>query len=97
MPTYIVLLNLTQQGIQNVKEGPATLDSSKQRFQAIGAELKAFYLTMGRYDGVFIVDAPDDATLAKRLLDMGSHGIVRSETLRAFTEEEYRKIIAELP
>ena len=50
MPTYIALLRWTQEGIENVKEGPSRLDQAKGALKAVGGELKAFYLTMGSYD-----------------------------------------------
>ena len=97
MATYILLANYTQKGIENIKESPARLDAAKQAFQAMGAELKEFYLTMGRYDMVVVAEAPDDETAAKLALAIGSAGAIRTETLRAFTEDEYRKIISALP
>jgi len=97
MATYISLLRYTQQGIQNIKESPARLDKAKQAFRAMGGELKEFYLVMGRYDAVVVSEAPDDETAAKLTLAIGSAGAIRTETLRAFPEEEYRKIIAALP
>ena len=97
MPTYITLYQLTQKGIENIKESPARLDAARQAGKAMGAEGKAFYLTMGQYDFVVIGEAPDDESVAKVNLAIGSTGAVRTETLRAFTEEEYRKIIAALP
>lgn len=97
MATYITLLRYTQQGIENIKESPARLEAAKQAFQAMGAELKAFYLVTGRYDAVVISEAPDDETVAKLALVIGMQGAVRTETLRAFSEDEYRKIIAALP
>jgi len=97
MPTYIVLLNYTQQGIQKIKESPARLDAAKKAFKAMGAELKQWYLVMGRYDAVVIAEAPNDETVAKLALAVGSQGAIHTETLRAFTEDEYRKIIAALP
>ena len=63
----------------------------------MGAEIKAFYLTMGQYDIVLVVEAPDDNTVAKLALSIGSLGSVRTQTLRAFTEGEFRKLIAGLP
>ena len=60
MPTYITLISWTQKGIESVKEGPARLDAAKQAFQAMGAELKEFYLVMGQYDMVVVGEAPDD-------------------------------------
>jgi uncharacterized protein with GYD domain len=97
MPTYITLYKLTQKGIENIKESPSRLDAARQAAKAMGVEGKAFYLTMGQYDFVVIREVPDDETVAKLALAHGSRGFVRTETLRAFTEEEYRKIIAALP
>jgi len=97
MATYIILFRFTQQGIKNIKESPDRVDAAKQTFQAMGAKVKEFYSVMGKYDTVFIVEAPDDETIAKLTLAIGSLGNVRTETLRTFTEDEYRKIIADLP
>lgn len=97
MPTYISLIKFTHQGVTNIKEGPTRLDAGKDTLKAFGSELKAFYLTMGRYDIVAISEAPDDAAAAKVALTIGSAGNVTTETLRAFTEDEYRDIVAALP
>ena len=97
MDTYIMLCNYTQKGIENVKESPARLDAAKQAFKAMGGELKEFYLTMGRYDMVVIGEIPDAETGAKLALAIGSGGAVRTESIRAFPEAEYRKIIEALP
>ena len=97
MATYIILCSYTQKGIENIKESPARLDEDKKAFQAMGAELKEFYLVSGRYDMVVVAEAPDAETVAKIALAIGSRGAVRTETLSAFTEDEYRKIIAALP
>src|SRR5512136_1944755 len=96
MPTYIVLLNYTQQGVQRIKESPARLDAAKKAFKAMGAELKQWYLVMGQYDAVVIAEASDDETVAKLALTVGSLGAIKTETLRAFPEPAYRKIIADL-
>ena len=96
MPTYITLLRLTQKGIETIKEGPARLDAARKEFQAQGAQIKAFYLVMGQYDMVVVSEAPNDETVARLALTLGAKGTTRSETLRAFTEDEYRKIIAAL-
>ena len=97
MATYIILCRYTQKGIENIKQSPARLDSAKKAFQAMGAELKEFYLVTGQYDMVVVAEAPEDETVSKLALAIGSKGNVRTETLRAFTEDEYRKIIAALP
>jgi len=92
-----MLFRFTQQGIHNIKESPARVEAAKQTVQAMGGEVKQFYLVMGQYDTVFVLEAPNDETAAKIALTIGSSGNVRTETLRAFTEDEYRKIIADLP
>ena len=97
MATYIILCSYTQKGIENIKESPARLDGAKKAFQAMGAELKEFYLVVGRYDMVVVADVPDDETVAKLALAIGAGGAIRTETLRAFNEDEYRKIISALP
>ena len=97
MPTYITLVNYTQKGIENIKESPARLDKVKEAMKAAGGEFKAFYLTMGHYDIVVISEAPNDTVYATTMLSIGAAGAVSTETLKAFTESEYREIIASLP
>jgi uncharacterized protein with GYD domain len=97
MPTYISLLHYTQQGIAAAKNGPARLDAAKEAYKKAGGELKAFYLTMGRYDMVVIAELPNDEAVARLALALGAAGNIRTETSRAFTEAEYRKVIAALP
>jgi uncharacterized protein with GYD domain len=97
MPTYISLLNYTQQGIADVKNGPARVDAAKAAYRKAGGELKEFFLTMGKYDIIVVAELPDDATVARLALGLGAQGNVRSQTFRAFPEAEYRKIVASLP
>ena len=97
MATYIMLVKYTPKGIESIKQSPARLDAAKKVFKAIGAEIKEFYLAMGQYDLIIVVEAPNDETLARCALDLASKGNVSTQTLRAFKEEEYRKIIAALP
>ncbi len=97
MPTYITLGTYTQQGIENMKESPDRLDDVRAALSAAGGELKAFYLVMGQYDFVAVASAPNDQTAATLALSIGAHGNVRTETLRAFDEEEYREVVAALP
>jgi len=87
MAKYISLVKYTAKGIANIKESPNRLDSVKQLCESMGAKVEGFYLTMGRYD----------ITVAKIILTVSSGGAVSTETLHAFPEEEYRKIISELP
>ena len=97
MPTYVSLINYTQRGIENMKESPARLEAAKQLFQSLGAELKSFYLAMGQYDAVVISECPNDETATKAALTLAAAGAVRTTSFRVFTEDEYRKLISELP
>lgn len=97
MPTYINLINYTDQGIRNVKDSPKRLDAAKKLVKDLGGELKAFYLTLGTYDIVTIVEAPNDEVATKFVLALSSAGNVRTTTLKAFPEAEYRRIIQGLP
>jgi uncharacterized protein with GYD domain len=97
MPTYIAMFNWTQQGLQNIKQSPSRLDAARKGFESAGVKLKEFYMVTGQYDMVAVVDAPDDTAVAKAILAASSQGSITSQTCRAFTEEEYRKIISGLP
>jgi len=97
MPTYISLLNFTDQGIKTIKESTDRLAKAKELAKAAGGEIKAFYLAMGQYDAVIISEAPSDQAFAAALLTIGSAGAVRTQTLRVFPENEYKDIIGSLP
>lgn len=94
MATYLSLVRWTGEGMAKIKESPTRLDGAKKAIEAGGGKLKHFYMLMGRYDMAIVVEAPDDATVARINLSLGSRGSVRTETSRAFSEEEYRKIIS---
>ncbi len=96
MPTYLSLLNWTDQGIKNVKDSPKRLDAVKKALKGIGGGEKTFYMLQGAYDLALIMEAPNDEALAKLLLTVGAAGNVRQTTMKASPEAEYRKIIAEL-
>jgi len=96
MAQYIILFNWTDQGIRNVKDSPKRLDTARGVAKKLGMELKDVYLTMGDYDMVGHLDAPNDEVVAKFALGLGTLGNVRTRTLKAFSEDEYRKIIGSL-
>ena len=96
MPTYISLVNWTDEGIKKVKESPERLDDFKKAVQNAGGKVVGFYLTMGRYDMVVIGESPSDEVIAGQMLSTASKGSVRTETLKAFTEDEYRAIISKV-
>jgi uncharacterized protein with GYD domain len=97
MPTYVTLMRYTDQGIRSIKESPARLEAAKKTARDAGAEIKSFYLALGKYDAVVIIEGPDDETAARLTLSFGSQGNVRTETLRVFNEAEFRKVVSSIP
>ena len=96
MPTYITLLKYTEQGIAKVKDSPSRLDSGREAFKKIGVEIKDTYLMMGRYDLLCVIEGTDDESVARALLTLGSQGNVQTETMRAWNEDDFRKITASI-
>jgi uncharacterized protein with GYD domain len=96
MATYLCLLHWTKEGVEKIKESPSRLEAAKKAFASAGGKLLSFHMLLGEYDVAVIAEAPDEAALAKLLLTLASKGSVRSQTMRAFTEDEYRKIISGL-
>src|SRR5256885_15947947 len=88
MPTYISLVNLTEQGIKEVKNAPERLRFFDDAAKAAGGRLIGFYLVMGQFDYVVITEAPDDQTAARLILGTIAQGSVRTQTMRAFPREE---------
>ena len=96
MAKYIILMNWTDQGIRNVKESPKRLDAARDAAKKLGAQINDVYMTMGAFDMVIHIDAPNDESVAKFILNTGRAGNVTTKTLKAFSEDEYRKIIGSL-
>ena len=96
MQTYILLVNWTDQGIRTSKESLERLAAAKKRIEAVGGKMTGFYLVMGRYDMVAIVEAPGDEAIAAVVLSLGSGGGIRTETIKAFPEDQYYSIIAKV-
>ena len=94
MPTYLSLMRWTKEGLEKIKDSPSRLEAGKKAVEAVGGKVVGFYMLMGQYDMALIVEAPDDAVLARISLALSGKGATRSETLRAFTEDEYRKILS---
>lgn len=97
MPTYITLGKWTEQGIKNVKDSPDRLEKARDTYARLGGTIREFYMVLGEYDFVAIGEAPDDDAAARFALAYGRTGNGRTETLRAFTEAEYRQIVDTLP
>ncbi len=97
MATHIVLMNFTDQGIRNVKQSPERRKAATAAAEKLGIKVKEAYLTMGAYDVVILVDAPNDETMAAWTLSLGSLGNVRTQTMRAYSADEMDKIFAKIP
>ena len=96
MPHYVILWNWTDQGIRSVKDSPQRLASFRAQLEKVGGKLVSEYYTMGKYDGVLIVEAPSDETIMSIMLGNASKGNFRSMTLKAFPMSETGKIIERL-
>ena len=98
MATYIIFFSFTQQGIEKIKDSPARVQEAKQAVQSLGGRVKDFYGIMGgiEYDTLFLIEAPNDEIVSRAALAIASQGSVRTATVRAFTESEYKKIIEEI-
>jgi uncharacterized protein with GYD domain len=97
MPTYISLVNLTEQGIREVKNAPDRLRFFDEAARKAGARLVGFYLVMGQYDYVIITEAPDDQTAARLILGTIAQGSIRTQTMRAFPREEFENLARGMP
>lgn len=97
MASYLMLFKYSARGIEKISESPDRVEAAKRLSRELGGEVTQFYGLMGPYDTMFILDAPDDATAAKISAAIGRLGNVRAETMRAFSEAEYKKILSELP
>jgi uncharacterized protein with GYD domain len=97
MPYYVTLAKYTDQGIRNIKDSPKRADAFEAAVKANGGTMKDFYLVMGEYDLVVVTELPNDETAAKLALATASLGNVRTTTLRAFSRDEFRKIVGGLP
>ena len=97
METYVILGKYTEKGAANIKESPARIQAARKAVEAAGGKWLGWYLTMGQYDMVVITEAPSAQVVASVVLAIGSQGNVSTQTLRAFTEEEFKGLLASLP
>ncbi|MFB6130942.1 MAG: GYD domain-containing protein [Salinigranum sp.] len=97
MPTYVILFNYTQQGIENIEDSPERHETFVELVEAVGGEEKAFYLTMGPYDLVSICEFPDDDAAARAVLRDCQFGNVTTQTMRAWPTDDFRELVANLP
>ena len=97
MPTYILRSRYTQQGLEQVKDGPARVEAARKTLESLGGQLRSFHLTMGQYDAVAVIEAPDDEAVARFSIAIGSQGNVRIESMRAFDEDQFHSLVRNLP
>jgi uncharacterized protein with GYD domain len=97
METYVILGKFTEKGVANIKESPARLEAARKAVEGAGGKWLGFYLTMGQYDYVLITQAPSAQAAASILLATGAQGNVSTQTMRAFTEDEFKGMVASLP
>lgn len=96
MPTYISLCRWTAEGARDIKGSPARVDAGRKAFEKDGVKMLHLFMTTGKYDIVLISEAPNDEALAKAMLGLIGKGSITTQTSRAFTEAEYRKIVGGL-
>ncbi len=97
MPSYLTLGKYTDEGISGLKGLPQRMDAVKQAAQAVGGRLVFFYLLMGEYDFAALLELPDDETAARLIIGAAGRGNFRPLTMKAFTEEESRRLVEGLP
>jgi uncharacterized protein with GYD domain len=96
MPTYVTLMNWTDQGIRTARETVQRRDQADALAERHGARIEEVYWTVGPYDIVTIVEAPDDESVTAMLLELGSGGNLRTTTLRAYDRDEMSGIVQRL-
>jgi uncharacterized protein with GYD domain len=97
MMTYVLLMNLTEQGIKSIKDAPKRVDAMSKVIEKAGGKLTGFYSVLGEYDYVAIAEVPTEEVGVSLLLTLGMLGNVRTKTMRAFTKPEFTKIVKKLP
>ena len=96
MATFIGLINLTEQGIRNVKDSPRRFEAFQAMAEKLGVKVKNVYYTLGQYDMLVVIEGSEEAVTAA-LLTVSSLGNVRTQTLRGFTLEETKGIVSAMP
>ena len=97
MPTYVILMNLTEQGAKDIKSAPERVKTAAKSLEAVGGKLTNFYLTMGEYDYVAITEAPSDEVALLQLFGLAIAGNVKTTSMKAFTIEEMGGLLEKLP
>jgi uncharacterized protein with GYD domain len=93
MPTYVMLTNLTSEGVKTLKSNPTRVTEVNKEVEQIGVKVVAQYATLGQYDFVTIVEAPDEKTMAKCSVELGSRGTMSSQSLAAIPVEDLASVL----
>lgn len=97
MPKYVILGNWTDQGARNSKDTVKRARAARESFASMGVNAREWFFTLGQYDVVLTVDAPDDETLTRALVVLSMQGNLRTKTLRGFGEKEMEAVLSQLP
>lgn len=97
MAKFVMLIRYTDEGVKHFKEFQTRMGHARRGAEELGVQIESFHLTMGEYDAVVLVEAPDARTAAKLSLINAANGRVRTVTMPAFTEEETAQLAGELP
>ena len=89
MPTYVMLTNLTAEGIRTLKNNPGRVAEVNKEVEQLGATVKAQWATLGHFDFINIVEAPDEKTMARVSLELGSRGTAHYESLAAIPIDDF--------
>ena len=93
MPTYVMLTNLTPEGVQTLKNNPGRVGEVNKEVEQLGVKVKEQWATLGQFDFITVVEAPDDQTMAKVSIELGSRGTMSSQTLAAMPAEDLAKAL----
>jgi uncharacterized protein with GYD domain len=93
MATFVMLTNLTPEGVQTLKNNPSRIQEVNKEVEQLGVTVKDQWSTLGQYDFITIVEAPDEKTMAKVSVELGSRGTMSSQTLAAIPAEEFAKVL----
>lgn len=97
MVRYVMLLKFTDKGIGTIKDSPSRAEAFRAAASKAGAVVESQFWTLGEYDGMVVIQAPDEATAVGLALELGRHGNVRTWMLRAFDAGEFKGILSKMP
>jgi uncharacterized protein with GYD domain len=96
MPTYLILMRLTEHGVRNILNAPSRIEEAIRAFEAVGGRVTSFYAVLGEYDFVSIVEGPSDEIVMTFSLGLSAAGNVRTTSLKAFSREQFDKAVRQL-